>query len=179
MLFCCYRYNSQIILILPHSGALQEVYMMKQLIYYWKDLLDWKLLGSKGSNTLRKHKRSTFILPMSERKWRDRFEAIYLVGRYLVHMSMYIKMSLLEDLIRKLWWEAAKNGTLCVKPTHFTFWLRFYNYDSSCKCVFVMHIPMWPSFKPNFNLCHCFYFRWEFSKGITQLWWKYPRYNVN
>lgn len=40
MLFCCYGHHSQLILISPLDYAFQEVYIIKKIPNYWKDLLD-------------------------------------------------------------------------------------------------------------------------------------------
>lgn len=40
MLFCCYGHHSQLILIFPRDCAFQEVYIIKNMPDYWKDLLD-------------------------------------------------------------------------------------------------------------------------------------------
>ena len=40
MLFCCYGYNSQLILIPPLDYAFKEVYILQKMPNYWKDSLD-------------------------------------------------------------------------------------------------------------------------------------------
>lgn len=49
MLFSYYGHYSQFILIFPLDCAFQEVYIIKKIPNYWKDLLD---VGTPGSRTL-------------------------------------------------------------------------------------------------------------------------------